>query len=107
MSRHVGVVWYDCLERKKRGAKVNDTEKESVHIKKSIMVGQFTYSGFLVYTRGERGLSGTDQNIHPPFELISESVHESWNRSSTADEFGLKMKELYIEVRDKVCLIEG
>ncbi len=48
-----------------------------------------------------------DQNIHPPFELISESVHESWNRSSTADEFGLKMKELYIEVRDKVCLIEG
>ena len=52
MSRHVGVVWYDRLERKKRGAKANDTEKESVHIKKSIMVGQFTYSGFLVYTRG-------------------------------------------------------
>ena len=77
MNRHVGVVWYDCLERKKRGARANDTEKESVHIKKSIMVGQFTYSGFLVYTRGESGLSGTDQNIHPPFELISESVHES------------------------------
>ena len=70
------------------------------------MVGQFTYSGFLVYTRGETGLSAADQNIHPPFELISESVHESWNHSSTAHEFGLKMKELYIEVRDKVCLIE-
>ena len=107
MSRHVGVVWYDCLERKKRGAKANDTEKESVHIKKSIMVGQFTYSGFLVYTRGEAGLSATVQNIHPPFELISESVRDSWNGSSTADEFGLKMKELYIEVHDKVCLIEG
>ena len=71
------------------------------------MVGQFTYSGFLVYTRGERGLSGTDQNIHPPFELISESVRESWNCSSTADEFGLKMKEFYIDVHDKVCFIEG
>ena len=78
MSRHVGVVWYDCLERKKRGAKANDTEKESVHIKKSIMVGKLcTYSGFLVYTRGETGLSAADQNIHPPFELISESVCES------------------------------
>ena len=86
------------------GGKAYDTEKESVHIKKSIMVGQFTYSGFLVYTRGERELSGTDQNIHPPFELISELVCESWNHSSTADEFGLKMKELYIEVHDKVCL---
>ena len=107
MSRHIGVVWYDCLERMKRGAKANETEKESVHIKKSIMVGQFTYSGFLVYTRGERGLSAVDQNIHPPFELISESVHESCYCSSTADEFGLKMKELNIEVRDKVCLIEG
>ena len=71
------------------------------------MVGQFTYSGFLVNTIGETRLSAADQNIHPPFELISESVHESWNGSSTADEFGLKMKELYIEVRDKVCLIEG
>ena len=71
------------------------------------MVGQFTYSGFLVYTRGETGLSAADQNIHPPFELISESVRESWNGSSTTDEFGLKMKELYIEVHDKVCLIEG
>ena len=71
------------------------------------MVGQFTYSGFLVYTRGERGLSAVDQNIHPPFELISESVHESWKCSSTATEFRLKMKELYIEILDKVCLIEG
>ena len=61
MGRHVGFVWYDHLERKKRGAKANDTEKESFHIKKSIMVGQFTYSGFLVYTRGERGLSAADQ----------------------------------------------
>ena len=59
-----------------------------------------------MYTRGETGLSAVDQNIHPPFELISESVRESWNGSSTADEFG-NMKELYIEVRDKVCLIEG
>ncbi len=89
------------------GAKANDNDKESVHIKKSIMVGQFTYSGFLVYTRGERGLSAADKNIHPPFELISESVCESWNRYSTPNEFGLKMKDLYIEVRDKVCLIEG
>ncbi len=95
------------LRKEEEGGKSKDTKKESVHIKKSIMVGQFTYSGFLVYTRGERGLSGTDQNIHPPFELISESVHESWNCSSTANEFGLKMKELYIEVRDKVCLIKG
>ena len=90
MSRHVGVVWYDCLERKKRGARANDTEKESAHIKKSIMVGQFTYSGFLVYTREDRGLSAVDQNIHPPFELISESVRESWNCSSTANEFDSK-----------------
>ena len=74
---------------------------------KMIMVGHFTYSGFLVYTRGERGLSAMDQNIHPPFELISESVHESWNCSSTADEFGLKMKELYIVVHEKACFIEG
>ncbi len=107
MNRHVGIVWYDRLERKKRGAKTNDTEKESVHIIKSNMVGQFTYSWFLVYTRGERGLSAVDQNIHPPFELISESGHESWNRSSTANEIGLKMKELYIVVHDKVCLIDG
>ena len=77
MSRHVGVVWYDHLERKKRGAKANDTEKESVHIKKSIMVGQFTYSGFLVYTRGESGISAVDQNTHRLFEFISESVRES------------------------------
>ena len=55
MSSHVEVVWYDCLERKKRGAKANDPEKESVHIKKSIMVGQFTYSGFLVYTIEGKG----------------------------------------------------
>ncbi len=69
--------------------------------------GQFTYSGFLVYTRRERGLSTADQNIHPPFELIPESVHESWNCSSTANEFGLKMKELYIVVHEKVCFFEG
>ena len=91
------------LRKEEEWAKANDTEKESVHIKKSIMVGQFTCSVFLVYSRGERGLSGTDQNIHPPFELISDSVHGSWNYSSTADQFGLKMKELYIEVHDKVC----
>ncbi len=71
------------------------------------MIGQFTYSGFLVYTRGERGLSTADQNIHPPLELISETLHESWNHSSTADEFGLKMKELYIVVIGKECFIEG
>ena len=71
------------------------------------MVGQFTYSGFRVYTRGERGLSAADQNIHPPFKIISESVRESWNCSSTADEFGLKRKELDIVVCDKVCFIEG
>ena len=71
------------------------------------MVGQFTYSGFLVYTRGERRLSTVNQNIHPPFDFISESVCESWNCSSTADEFGLKMKELYIFVHEKVCFIEG
>jgi hypothetical protein len=71
------------------------------------MVGQFTYSGFLVYTRGERGLSTVDKNIQPPFEFVSESVRESWNCSSTADEFGLKMKELFIVVREKVCFIEG
>lgn len=107
MNRHVGVVWYDRLERKKRGGKANDTAKESVHIKKSIMVGQFTYSGFLVYTRGERGLSTVDQNIQPPFEFVSESVRESWNHSSTADEFSLKMKELFIVAREKVYTIEG
>ena len=95
------------LRKEEEGGKANDTEKESVHIKKSIMVGQFTYSGFLVYTREERGLSTVDKNIQPLFEFVSESVHESWNCSSTADEFGLKMKELYIEVHDKVCLIEG
>ncbi len=71
------------------------------------MVGQFTYSGFFVYIRGERRLSAVDQNIHPPFEIISESVCESCNCSGTADEFGLKMKEQYIEVHEKVCLIEG
>ena len=63
--------------------------------------------GSLCTLDGETGLSAADQNIHPPFELISESVRESWNGSSTANEFGLKMKELYIEVHDKVCLIEG
>ena len=102
----LGAVWYDHLERKKRG-EANYTEKESVHIKKSIMVGQFAYSGFLVNTRGERGLSTVDQNIHKPLEFISESVHESCNCSSTADEFGLKMKELFIVVHEKVCFIEG
>ena len=75
--------------------------------KKTIMVGQFTYSAFLVYTRGERGISATDQNIHPLFELISESVCESGNRFCTANEFGLKMKELFIVVHEKVCFIEG
>ena len=63
------------------------------------------YSGFLVYTRVERGLSTLDQNIQPPFEFVSESVHESWNHSSTADEFSLKMKELFIVVHEKVCTI--
>ena len=63
--------------------------------------------GSLCTLKGKEGYQVPSQNIHPPFELISESVRESWNGSSTADEFGLKMKELYIEVHDKVCLIEG
>ena len=50
IKRHIGGVWYDCLERKKQGAKADDTEKESVHIKKSIMVGQF-------HVRFKRGMS--------------------------------------------------
>ena len=88
------------------GAKANDTKKESVYIKMNNYGWSITYSGFLVDTRGERGLSTADQNIHSSFELISESVHKSWKLSSTANEFGLKMNELYIFVCEKVCLIE-
>ena len=47
MSRHVGVVWYDCLERKKRGAKANDAEKESVHIKNQLWLVNLHILGFL------------------------------------------------------------
>ncbi len=48
-----------------------------------------------------------EQNSHPLFDFISESVHESWNHFSTADEFGLKMKDFYIVVYEKVGFIEG
>lgn len=59
------------LERKKRRAKANDTDNSMyVHMRKTIMVGKFTYSGFLIYTRAENGLSFAKHNTHPPFKFI-------------------------------------
>ena len=52
--RHVGVVCYDRLERKKRGAKANDTEKESVHIKKQLWLVNLHILGSLC-TLEEKG----------------------------------------------------
>ncbi len=43
------------ITKEEEGAKANDTEKESVCVKKAIMVGLFTHSGFLVHKRGEKG----------------------------------------------------
>jgi hypothetical protein len=102
MERAVGVVFYERIERKKRGRKNEFEEKHTVSVKKAIMVDRYTYSGNLVFKSEEmRAKIAGLKSSKPEFDDVSQSIRDCWESSDSPDEFSLKMKHLFLA--SQVC----